>query len=335
MGCWNINPFSWYLLRMKDIKVYNKYLEKKVFEIENPMGFHLPGRPAKIKMEILGVRNYISVGEDTEHLTYMITVLPSGQINSLINTLMGGKSHKLITTATSDFFPLRMESMIQLKNFLSLMGEERPVICIGIENVYGEEINENIKEIITEDVYDTITNKIVHDIIYLVKYQRDGDFELPSDINGGEFYQFDAISDDFIVELFLRESDDVDTFDADANYYRDDDVIQIMIVTNPDSKNTILQDLVYELNELVRHELEHVKQHESGYEFPKNPKSSHKYYGQSHELEALRAGFKKKAKKERKDLEYVVRDWFEKNQHKYIMKPKQTENIINKILGKN
>jgi hypothetical protein len=52
-------------------------------------------------------------------------------------------------------------------------------------------------------------------------------------------------------------------------------------------------------------------------------------------LEALRAGFKKKAKKERKDLESVVRGWFEKNQHKYTMKPKQTENIINKILGKN
>jgi hypothetical protein len=320
---------------MKDIEIYNKYLDKKPFTIENPMGPHLPGLPAKIKMKIVGTNNYLTGGKETEYLTYKMTVLPTGRLNSLINSLMGGKTHKVVTTSTSDFYPLRVESMIQLIDFLSLMGEERPVMCIGIENVYNDEINENIKEILTEDVYDNITNKIVHDIIYLVKYQRSGDFELPSDINGGEFYQFDAISDDFIIELFLRESDDVDTFDADANYYRDDDVIQIMIVTNPDSKNTILQDLVYELNELVRHELEHVKQHESGYEFPKNPKSSHKYYGQSHELEALRAGFKKKAKKERKDLESVVRDWFKKNQHKYTMKPKQTENIINKILGKN
>jgi len=320
---------------MKDIEIYNKYLDKKTFTIENPMGPHLPGLPAKVKMKIVGTNNYITVGKETEYLTYKMTILPTGQLNSLINSLMGGKTHKVVTTSTSDFYPLRMESMIQLKNFLSLMGEERPVMCIGIENVYSKEINENIKEILTEDVYDNITNKIVHDIIYLVKYQRSGDFELPSDINGGEFYKFDDLLNDFNIELFLRESDEVDTFDADADYYRDDDVIQIMIVTNPDSKNTILQDLVYELNELVRHELEHVKQHESGYEFPKSPKSSHKYYGQSHELEALRAGFKKKAKKERKDLESVVRDWFEKNQHKYTMKPKQTENIINKILGKN
>ena len=320
---------------MKDIEIYNKYLDKKIFTIKDPMGVHLPGLPAKIKMKIVGTNNYITVGKETEYLTYKMTILPTGRLNSLINSLMGGKTHKVVTTTTSDFYPLRMESTIQLKDFLLLMGEERPVMCIGIENIYSEEINENIKEILTEDVYDTITNKIVHDIIYLVKYQRNGDFELPLDINGGEFYQFDNLLNDFNIELFLRESDEVDTFDADADYYRDDDVIQIMIVTNPNSKNTILQDLVYELNELVRHELEHVKQHESGYEFPKSPKSSHKYYGQSHELEALRAGFKKKAKKERKDLESVVRDWFEKNQHKYTMKPKQTENIINKILGKN
>ena len=319
---------------MKDIAVYNKYLEKKIFEIQNPMGVHLPGLPAKVKMKILGTRNYISVGEPREHLIYSIKILPSGQLNSLFNTLMGGKTHKTVTTSTSDFYPLRMECMIQLKDFLSLMGEERPVFCVEIENVFNEKINENIKEILTEDVYDTITNKIVHDIIYLLKYQREGDFELPSDINGGEFYRFDNLLNDFNIELFLRESDKVDTFDADADYYRDDDVIQIMIVTNPNSKNTVLQDLVYELNELVRHELEHIKQHESGYEFPKSPKSSHKYYGQSHELEALRAGFKKKAKKERKDLESVVRAWFEKNKHKYIMKPKQTEDIINRILEK-
>ena len=320
---------------MDKIEIYNKYLKKKTFEIKNPMGIHLPGLSAKVKMKILGTRNYISVGKETEHLIYSIKILPSGQLNSLLYSLMDDKTHKTVTTSTSSFYALRMECMIQLKDFLSLMGEERPVFCVEIENVFNDNINENIKEILTEDVYDTMTNKIVHDIIYFIKHQREGDFELPSDINGGEFYHFDGLLNDFNIELFLRQSNKVDTFDADADYYRDDDLIQIMIVTNPNSKNTILQDLVYELNELVRHELEHVKQHESGYEFPKSPKSSHKYYGQSHELDALRAGFRKKAKKERKDLESVVRDWFEKNKHKYIMKPKQTEDIINRILQNN
>lgn len=319
---------------MKDLELYNKYLNKKIFEIENPMGDHLPGFPVKVKMIVVGEKEYITGGNIVNFLTYKIIVLPSGQINKFIDVLMNGKKDKVLTTTTPELSVLRLKCNEQLDSFLSLMGEDRPTISIGIRNEYDENMNESMKEILTEDVYDKITNKVVHDIINLVRYQRDGDFELPSDISDDEFYHFDELLNDFSVEVFLRQSDDVETFDADANYYRDDDVIEVIITTNPDSKNTILQDLVYELNELVRHELEHVKQHESGYDFPKNPKSSHKYYGQFHELEALRAGFRKKAKKEKKDLEFVVRDWFEKNKHKYIMKPKQTENIINRILGK-
>lgn len=320
---------------MDKIELYNKYLSKKIFEIENPLSDSLPGLPAKVKFRIIGTKDYISVGDKTEYLTYQITILPSGTLNGLVNLFFNNEKVKIITTTSSELYYLRMKCNESLNDFLSIFGEDRPVMCIAIENQRTENVNENIEEVLTEDVYDTMTNKIVHDIIYFVKYQRDGDFDLPSDINGGESYHFDNLLNDFNIELFLRESDKVDTFDADADYYRDDDVIQIMIVTNPNSKNTILQDLVYELNELVRHELEHIKQHESGYEFPRSPKSSHKYYGQSHELEALRVGFRKKAKKEKKDLESVVRDWFEKNKHKYIMKPKQTEDIINRILQKN
>jgi len=320
---------------MEEIKLYNKFLNNKVFTIEYPMGFHLPGFPAKVKMRIVSTQNYITGGVDTEYLTYRLTILPSGQLNSLINRILGGKPHQMVNSSFNELYALRLESNTELKNFLSLLGEERPVNCIGISNEYDKNLNETIKRILTEDVYDTITNKIVHDIISVVRHQRDGEFDLPSDINGEDYYYFDNLQNEFNIELFLRQSDDVDTFDADADYYRDDDVIQVMIITNPNSKNTILQDLVYELNELIRHELEHIKQNESGYEFPKSPKSSHKYYGQSHELEALRAGFIKKAKKEKKDLEYVVRYWFEKNKHKYRMNQKQTEDIINRILGNN
>ena len=320
---------------MDKIELYNKYLSKKIFEIENPLGDSLPGLPAKVKFRIIGTNDYMWAGNKTEYLTYQITILPSGALNGLVNLFFNNKKVETITTTSAVLYRLRMSCNESLNDFLSIFGEDRPVMCIEIENQQTENVNENIKEVLIEDVYDTMTNKIVHDIIHIVKHQRDGDFDLPSDINGGESYHFDNLLNDFNIELFLRKSDKVDTFDADADYYRDDDVIQIMIVTNPNSKNTILQDLVYELNELVRHELEHIKQHESGYEFPRSPKSSHKYYGQSHELEALRAGFRKKAKKEKKDLESVVRTWFEKNKHKYIMKPKQTEDIINRILQKN
>lgn len=319
---------------MEDLELYNKFLDKKIFEIKNPMGTHLPGFPAKVKMKLLGEREYIVGGNRLNFITYEIMVLPTGQINKFIDMILSGKKHKELTTTNTELYELRHACNEKLNSFLSLMGEDTPSVAIAITNEYTENMNESMKEILTEDVYDKITNKVVHDIINLVRYQRDGDFELPSDISDDEFYHFDELLNDFSVDVFLRQSDDVETFDADANYYRDDDVIEVIITTNPNSKNTILQDLVYELNELVRHELEHVKQHESGYDFPKSPKSSHKYYGQSHELEALQSGFRKKAKKTKRDMEDVVRDWFEKNKHKYTMTPKQTENIIRLILQK-
>jgi hypothetical protein len=92
--------------------------------------------------------------------------------------------------------------------------------------------------------------------------------------------------------------------------------------------------LIGELNETIRHELEHVYQNEKGYKIPKEPKEPLKYYTQQHELEAQRAGFKKRAKSEKVDFETLVRNWFKKNPHKHNLKPEQQEKVIQQILQK-
>ena len=99
-------------------------------------------------------------------------------------------------------------------------------------------------------------------------------------------------------------------------------------------KNTILQDLVYELNELVAHELQQLVQNDEGYEFPKREtKKSLKYYTQPHEIEAQITGFKRRAKKEQKPYEDVVRTWFKRNQLKHNLNPKDMDKVINILLG--
>lgn len=189
-------------------------------------------------------------------------------------------------------------------------------------------------DLLLEDIYDRITNKLVHDIVTFVKYQKEGDFNLPEDISDGDFYDFENFPSQFDIELYLRESSDIGGVDVDADYYPESSTIVIKILLNPKRGNKILQKLVYELNEIIRHELEHMKQDIEGYEFPKNPRSSEKYYSQQHELEALRKGFLKRAKKENKGFETTVRNWFKNNRHKYKMKPIQQERVIQKILGK-
>jgi hypothetical protein len=96
---------------MKDIEIYNKYLDKKIFTIKDPMGVHLPGLPAKIKMKIVGTNNYITVGEETEYLTYKIKILPSGQLNSLINTMMRGKTHKVVNIIDVNRYDILLENI--------------------------------------------------------------------------------------------------------------------------------------------------------------------------------------------------------------------------------
>ena len=64
----------------------------------------------------------------------------------------------------------------------------------------------------------------------------------------------------------------------------------------------------------------------------KEPKKPLKYYTQKHELAAQIAGFKRRARKERKPLEDVIRSWFNKNQLKHRLSPKNVEVVINRIL---
>ena len=73
----------------------------------------------------------------------------------------------------------------------------------------------------------------------------------------------------------------------------------------------------------------YVNEYERNYEFPKKePKKPFKYYTQYHELEAQIKGLKRKAKITGKKFEEVVKDWFEKNQHKHKLSKKEIEKII-------
>jgi len=189
--------------------------------------------------------------------------------------------------------------------------------------------------IITEQKMNLETRQIVRDIIGVFKKEKEGNFELPSDLNKGEeFYNFSTIKNPFNIELDLIVDDGVSDYDVDADYYRDEDVIVITIITNPEMNSSSLYELVGELNEIVRHELEHVKQFERGYDFPKEPRGRLNYYLQPHEIEAQKAGFRRRAKLENKDLESVIRGWFTRNITKHRLKPHQVEFLIKRLLEK-
>ena len=318
------------------IKRVNKFLENHTFEIyylqDGNADYHTP---TNIKAEITGVRSYISMGEDTDFVTITLYILPSNELSDAHNSIMRnyfGREKKIETYDAGPYQNLvwvMREKMDELLKYFSLPSA---MVTKVINEVNPKKMNESL---IVEGQLDKTTRTLVQDVIGFFKHQREGEFGLPEDFDDGRMvYQLPGFVN-FSVFLDLQLSDDVETVDVDGDLYYDDDMMYLTIISNPDAGYSILDELTKELNEVIRHELEHIRQHEQGYEFPnKEPKSPEKYYTQPHELEAQRAGFNKRAKSEKADFETLVRNWFQKNPHKHNLKPTQQEKVIQQILQK-
>jgi hypothetical protein len=241
--------------------------------------------------------------------------------------------HKLSNTDTT-FYLTTVKVNDMLRNFLKYWGVDNYVTCTRVvNNVVKIDPKYMTESLITEGKYDGVTRELVKNVLSIFKYQKEGEYTLPEDISDEMSYSFPQFDSEFTIELKLEVSDDVKTVDVDGAYYPEDDVIEITIISNPNLGRQTLEEIHFELNELIRHELEHIVQIERGDDIPKNePKVPLKYYSQKHELQAQIAGFKRRAQKERKPLEDVIRSWFMKNKLRHRLSPKNIEVVINRIL---
>jgi hypothetical protein len=314
----------------------NRFFENHTFEI-----YYLQDgdgeypTPTNIKVEITGVREYISMGDKKDYVTLTLYILPSSELSDAHNSIMRsyfGPETKIETYDAGPYQNLVWVTREKVDELLKYFSLPSAMITKVVNKVEPKQMNESL---IVEGQLDKTTRKLVQDIIEFFKYQREGEFGLPEDASNDEMvYELPGFNN-FSIFLDLQLSDDVDTVDVDGELYYDDDLMYITIISNPNAGYTILDELTKELNEVIRHELEHIRQHEEGYNFPKKePKSPEKYYTQQHELEAQRAGFKKRAKSEKADFETLVRDWFKKNPHKHNLKPEQQEKVIQQIIQK-
>lgn len=306
----------------------NRFLEKHSFEIQFPLDFEgLEYANVTVKVHLIDINHYKLNGNWTPHLRYSLSIESTN--NNIVNLMYS--NDETITPTSPYFFKLSNKVDNVLIKFLQFFGIKMPVMCLKIINNSPEKINE---ELIVEEKYDSVTKKLVKDILLTLKHQREGEFVLPEDISDEMVYTFPQFDSEFTINLNLSTSEDVKDVDVDGEYYKGEDTIDINITTNPNIDRQLLEKLYHELNDVVRHEIQHIIQYESGYNFPKRePKKPLKYYTQKHELEAQIAGFKRRAKKEKKPFETVVRDWFRNNSSKHNMTPNDAEQVINLILN--
>jgi hypothetical protein len=315
------------------IERLNKFLDEHIFKVEDPVGETAPrDMYAVVKVQLTGTKEMYRAGDKMTYITYTTFIQPSSpMMNTLTNMLMDGKKEKVIDNQDMTFYILNNRISEQLQRFLLYWGIENPVICTKVVNETSDNINESL---IMEGKYDRIVRQIVNDILSVFKTKKVGGFSLPEDLRETDlYYDYPQFKKEFGVFVNFEQSDDVETFEVDGDLYYDDDTIEILVITNPNSGNEILNDLVNELNEVVRHEIEHIIQYDGGMKRKKEPTDSEKYYMQQHELDAQKAGFKRRARREKNDMETLVRNWFKKYPHKHTLNPEQQERVIQKILS--
>jgi hypothetical protein len=315
------------------IKRLNEFLSQHEFKVDDPVGVTAPrDMYAVVKVQLTGTKEMYRAGDKMTYITYTTFIQPSSpMMNTLTNMLMDGKKEKVIDNQDMTFYILNNRISEQLQRFLLYWGIENPVICTKVVNETSDNINESL---IMEGKYDRIVRQIVNDILSVFKTKKVGGFSLPEDLRETDlYYDYPQFKKEFGVFVNFEQSDDVETFEVDGDLYYDDDTIEILVITNPNSGNEILNDLVNELNEVVRHEIEHIIQYDGGMKRKKEPTDSEKYYMQQHELDAQKAGFKRRARREKNDMETLVRNWFKKYPHKHTLNPEQQEKVIQRILS--
>ena len=179
----------------------------------------------------------------------------------------------------------------------------------------------NLKEIVRKELLSEqgrkrdVIRKVIRDIIIVFKNEEEGEFFLPEYFEERDemVYDFMTMGESFVIELIMEINDEIPTFKVNAEIYNEDHSIKLIIQYNSENKNSILYDLIGELNEVIAHELRHIHQDIRGTYVSKSyrGKDPVKYYTQPKELDAQVYGFKRLAKLTKRPFDEGVRNWCE------------------------
>ena len=166
---------------------------------------------------------------------------------------------------------------------------------------------------------DQLTRKVVKDILHILKTEKvlDDLYILPDHVSGVDGDEYTRGDLEFNVTLHILQNPNQDrAFMVDANMGGDfDDEIEVIISLGPKFGQGDYEQVQGFLNDYVRHEIEHVIDALEGNEV-ETPQglSPFEYYTQPHEVRAQKAGFKRRAKIEKRPVEDIVKDYIEYRQ---------------------
>ena len=268
--------------------------------------------------QINKIKPMISVGEWKDHALVDVTLHVDP--NTILGKLVSGEYKDIWGDSEQllRFYPIKNGTADKITKALKLVSDLN-VIVTSIKPIL---VSDNK---IVETIMEQRTNRNkVREIV------RNISFDLKNDLHSTRMKHlglFDVGFDDPIdVELYVnypvvfdkrkrkkKNQELLKPYNVEGHW--DEDLYAIRIIVNIDSQAdlSMMYDLIGELNDVVTHELEHVNQSKGGYEFPeKEYKQDKRYYLQQHEIEAQVVGFKRKSKLQKRPIEEVIREYFER-----------------------
>jgi len=201
-------------------------------------------------------------------------------------------------------------------------------------NFLKQQIFESVKsnEILTEgSKMDKPTRDVVRDLLNVIK-KGPGEYYLPEELVGDEMSYIYNNLPAFSVEITVKEDMSIKgDYLMNAQTADDGDIIEIVLIKNPTKFPDAYFDLVSDLNDTVRHELEHVLQ-DFGYRDVQSDNSEKpndkEYYKQAHEVPAEIAGFRRIVKLRNQPPEQVIRDWFNRNKEVHQLPDEDIDELV-------
>lgn len=177
----------------------------------------------------------------------------------------------------------------------------------------------NFYNLLVEGRYDSLTRRIVNDIFYVIKHTK-GDknlieAELPQDLGNTESYKHES-GVDITATIYVSRIDRLfyggKNVDYHVNsYIADDDELILEIAIDTDKEPEVYEQLIYKINEDVRHEIEHYTQ-DIMRDKPRSSEptaqmdSTYEHHKAPSEIPAMVHGFYRRAKVEKRPLDEIM-----------------------------
>jgi hypothetical protein len=185
--------------------------------------------------------------------------------------------------------------------------------------------------LLNESKWDAPVRKMVRDMVTIIKNDDTGSWMLPSEISDEHEYSFHNVPGfqiyfDWDYEYSLEEP-----YYLNGDYDNDTDTMNVVLVINPKYFPQSMYNIVADLNDIIRHELEHHLQ-EWGYEEEEETGKTNKlginYYLKKMEIPAEMKGFRRIVKLRKQPIEKVITDWFERHKNIHKFSEKQLKKLI-------